>query len=195
MLVQESLTAAESGGSPPVQEWVLKLGAEGDPREAAAMAMVKMIETRDLVDSHQKGSTSKEKLVSQSDMSAFIEDLVPGKSCGPPVDADLVLFLLLLLCECPATSFSGLLALKQQLVCHTCQAVRPGADFAVIQLCHYRTLQQGRWGISSPSTCDAPPCPCSCLCSPLLPCLVVSPGQSQARWIAPVKAWNVRRRP
>ena len=64
-----------------MQNWVKKLGADGDMREAAAMAMLKMIETRDLVDCTQKDSTSKEKPVSQKDMSAFIEDLVPGKSC------------------------------------------------------------------------------------------------------------------
>lgn len=87
MPAEQVFTVAEHGRSFAVQDWVKELGAKGDPREAAAMAMVKMIETRDLVPSAENGRTSKAKPVSQSEMSAFIEDLVPGKSCRSPAAA------------------------------------------------------------------------------------------------------------
>ena len=51
------------------------------------MAVLKMVETRDLMNSVQDGRKSTDKLVSQSDMFAFIEDLVPGKFCGSHADA------------------------------------------------------------------------------------------------------------
>ncbi len=51
------------------------------------MAVLKMIETRELINSVQDGLKPTDKPVSQSDMFAFIEDLVPGKSCWPQTDA------------------------------------------------------------------------------------------------------------
>ena len=64
-----------------MQDWVKGLGIKRDKRWAAAMAMVAMIETRDLVNYDGSGRISKDRHVSQSAMSAFIEDLVPGKPC------------------------------------------------------------------------------------------------------------------
>ena len=51
------------------------------------MAVLKMNETHELMNSVQDGRMSTDKPVSQSDLFDFIEDLVPGKSCRPRAHA------------------------------------------------------------------------------------------------------------
>ena len=70
-----------------LQDWISKIHATKDPRLSAALAEVKMFDTRELVnfaahcDAEGRETRQRNGMISQRDMSDFIENLIPGKSC------------------------------------------------------------------------------------------------------------------
>ena len=78
MLVYQTSAAAECGQSVASQDWVKRLRAERDPLEAAATAMLRMMETQGLL-YKANGTISKSESFSPGDLAGLIETLIPGE--------------------------------------------------------------------------------------------------------------------